>query len=99
MEDRVKVFKECWPYETNIEFTEDTVFIDIHSKTPFRVTDMRILRYKNRNVIVPPEYPLTGGMVVDLIYPETLEESLDDEEDDTVVIVSKISKPPQPKGD
>jgi len=46
--------------------TKKEIF-DLHSKKTVTVDDLRILRYKGRNIVVSPYYAESGGMLVDLI--------------------------------
>lgn len=43
----------------------DDLRFDIHEGKPFRVRDCRVIRCRNRNMLVSPYYPRSGGMVVD----------------------------------
>ena len=46
--------------------TKKEIF-DLHSKKTVTVDELRILRYKGRNIVVSPYYAESGGMLVDLI--------------------------------
>ena len=41
--------------------------LDIHENKTFVVRDFRVLRWKERNLLVSPFYPQSGGMVVDWV--------------------------------
>lgn len=43
----------------------DDLRFDLHEEKPFRVRDYRVIRCRNRNMLVSPYYPRSGGMVVD----------------------------------
>lgn len=43
----------------------DDLRFDLHEQKPFRVRDYRVIRCRNRNMLVSPYYQRIGGMVVD----------------------------------
>lgn len=47
---------------------------DLHSRKLVTVDELRILRYKGRNLVVSPYYAESGGMLVDLIDRDDLRE-------------------------
>jgi len=53
-----------WPF---VGFDYDTPKYDLHSKSAFKASDMLVIRYKNRNLVVCPDYLNTGGMAVDVL--------------------------------
>ena len=63
-EDKEKVLKDLWPLAKDVPGMEDTRF-DLHSEKEFLVKDYRVIRCRERNMIVAPDYPHTGGMLVD----------------------------------
>ena len=69
-EDVLKIINEIFPYELHKQFTKNSKVYDLHSRNTYNVTELRILRWSRRNVVVSPDYPNTGGMVVDLMPPE-----------------------------
>ena len=48
-------------------FKPDDDVQDIHSGKTFKFRDARVLRWNNRNILVCPDYPQTGGMAVDMV--------------------------------
>lgn len=52
--------------ETKLLFDMKEIY-DIHSKQVVTIEQLRILRYKGRNIVVSPYYTKSGGMLVDLI--------------------------------
>jgi hypothetical protein len=63
-EDRREEFlKLLYPF---IEVPDiDARLYDIHENKAFTVREYRVIRERNRNFIVSPYYPRSGGMVVD----------------------------------
>lgn len=61
MED---VVRKLWPFEEEPRF--DVPYIDLHSGKEVYLRNISIIRMRDRNVLVAPDYLSTGGMVVDL---------------------------------
>ena len=59
------IFDELFPFEPRPDL--DDVMLDIHENKTFVVRDFRVLRWKERNLLVSPFYPQSGGMVVDWV--------------------------------
>jgi hypothetical protein len=43
---------------------------DLHERKDFTVREYRVIRERNRNFLVSPYYPRSGGMVVDWMQEE-----------------------------
>ena len=69
-EDKQKVLNDLWPFEEDAPNVEDTL-IDLHSRKKFKVKDFRVIRCRERNMICAPDYPNTGGMLVDWMHEDT----------------------------
>ena len=72
---RQKVLNDLWPFEEDAANVEDTL-IDLHSRKRFKVKDFRVIRCRERNMICAPDYPNTGGMLVDWMHEDTGEHGL-----------------------
>lgn len=90
-EERFEVFKQCWPFELG-NITENSILVDIHSQQSVLVKELCVIRYKDRNIIVSPHYPETGGMAVDLIDIMQGPELLKSDPDKPVAVVSTIKR-------
>ncbi|MGN0892645.1 MAG: hypothetical protein ACI4Q0_05130 [Oligosphaeraceae bacterium] len=64
IKDKQKVLRALWPFKGPVPKLNDT-FFDIHSQKEFKVKEFRVIRCRGRNMICAPDYPNTGGMVVD----------------------------------
>ena len=53
---------------------EDTRF-DLHEQKLFKVKDYRVIRWHGTNILASPYFPHTGGMVMDWMEPENLEDT------------------------
>lgn len=62
MED---VVRKLWPFEEELRF--DMPYIDLHSGKEVYLKNISVIRMRDRNVLVAPDYLSTGGMVVDLV--------------------------------
>jgi|GEM_PF-1041539 len=67
-EKREEVLKALFPFET-CPGLEDTLF-DIHERKYFKTKEYRVIRERNRNMLVSPYFPSSGGMVVDWLPDE-----------------------------
>ncbi len=62
--DKEKVLKDLWPLKSTFPGIDEEWF-DLHSQKEFRIRDYRVIRCRERNMLVAPDYPHTGGMLVD----------------------------------
>ena len=62
-QEKTKVLKEIYPFIPCPEITEER--FDLHEQKTFCIKDFRVIRECNRNFLVSPYYPRSGGMVVD----------------------------------
>ena len=58
-----EVLKKIYPFVPCPEITEER--FDIHEQKSFCIKDFRVIRERNRNFLVSPYFPRSGGMVVD----------------------------------
>lgn len=65
---REEVLKALYPFMGCPEL--DEVRFDLHSQSLFIVRDFRVIRWDNRNLLVAPDYPHSGGCVCDWIATE-----------------------------
>ena len=64
-EFRGGVLAELYPFFGCPALTD--VRYDLHQKEFFTVSQYRVIRERGRNIIVSPDYPRTGGMVIDWV--------------------------------
>ena len=64
-EERVAVLQQLYPF-VNCPGLDDVLY-DIHQKRCFKAGEYRVIRERGRNMLVSPDYPNTGGMVVDWV--------------------------------
>ncbi len=62
-EKREEIFRSLYPFTPSLSL-EDQVF-DLHQGETFYVREYRVIREHNRNMLVSPFYPQTGGTVLD----------------------------------
>jgi len=62
-EARESVLEQLYPFKPCPKLTDKR--FDLHEQKPFHVSDYRVIRCRNRNMLVSPYYPRSGGMVVD----------------------------------
>lgn len=62
-EAREAVLRQLYPFNPCPKLTERR--LDIHEQKEFVIQDFRVIRERNRNFLVSPYYPRSGGMVVD----------------------------------
>ena len=62
-EARESVLEQLYPFKPCPKLTEKR--FDIHEQKEFIINDFRVIRERNRNFLVSPFYPHSGGMVVD----------------------------------
>ena len=62
--DKEKVLKDLWPLKSTVPGIDEEWF-DLHSKKEFLVKNYRVIRCRERNMLVASDYPHTGGMLVD----------------------------------
>ena len=70
-ERRAEVLRELFPFGECPDI-DDTLY-DIHERKYFKANEYRVIREYNRNMLVSPYYPISGGMVVDWIPDETVD--------------------------
>ena len=67
-----EVLKQLYP------FTEcpamDDVMYDLHEEEFFTVKDFMVIRWNGRNLLASPYYLKSGGMCIDWLKPEAVEE-------------------------
>ena len=62
-DERENVLQKLYPFTPCPKLTEKR--LDIHEQKEFVIQDYRVIRERNRNFLVSPYYPRSGGMVVD----------------------------------
>lgn len=62
-EERETVLSQLYPFQPCPKLEEKR--LDIHEQKEFVIQDFRVIRERNRNLLVSPYYPHSGGMVVD----------------------------------
>lgn len=62
-DEKGEILKELYPFFPCPKMTEER--FDIHEQKKFFVKDFRVIRERNRNMLVSPYYPNSGGMLVD----------------------------------
>lgn len=78
-EEKEKVLKELYPFCPVPKM--DEVYYDIHQDKSFTIRDFMVIRDSERNYLVSPYYPLSGGTVIDWVLKF---------DDDGFVSVSKV---------
>lgn len=63
LEKKAEVLKALYPFVSCPEMTEER--FDIHEQKNFFVKDFRVIRERNRNMLVSPYFPTSGGMLID----------------------------------
>jgi hypothetical protein len=64
-EKRLKILRDLYPFFPTP--TLDTRIFDLHQQSHFMVREFRVIRERNRNILVSPYYPQSGGTVLDWI--------------------------------
>lgn len=80
--------RKCWPFEDESFPKKGGKLYDVHAKKHIVIDKCLILRYMDRNIIVSPYYPESGGTVIDLV-------AFDDqahEKGDVIVCARKFRK-------
>jgi len=80
--------RKCWPFEEESFPPRGGKLYDVHEKTSIIIDKCLILRYMDRNIVVSPYYPKSGGTVLDLV-------AFDDqahEKGDVIVCARKFRK-------
>ncbi len=54
----------------------DDVMFDLHEQKLFTVRDYRVIRWHGTNILASPYFDRTGGMLVDWMEPDNLEQSI-----------------------
>lgn len=72
-EAKAEVLKRVWPFE-ECPGMDDELF-DLHESRYFRFREAQVIRYKDRNLMVSPYYAHSGGMVIDFLTREALEDT------------------------
>ncbi len=62
-EKREEIFRSLYPFTPSLSL-KDRVY-DLHQGETFQVKEYRVIRERNRNLLVSPFYPQTGGTVLD----------------------------------
>lgn len=62
-EDREEVFRQVYPFKPCPSL--DEYRYDLHADREFIIREYRVIRELDRNLLVSPYYPESGGMVVD----------------------------------
>lgn len=63
-----EVLQALFPFEECPDL--DAKLFDIHERKYFQTKEYRVIRERNRNMLVSPYYPCSGGMVVDWLPDE-----------------------------
>ena len=72
-EAKAEVFRDVWPFMA-CPGMDDEQF-DLHESKYFRFREAQVIRYKDRNLMVSPYYAHSGGMAVDFLTREALEDT------------------------
>lgn len=64
-ERRQQILRQLYPFLPIPSL--DTRFFDLHQQTSFVAREFRVIRERDRNILVSPYYPQTGGTVLDWI--------------------------------
>ncbi len=67
-EKRLKILRQLYPFFPTPPL--DSQLYDLHHQAPFMVREFRVIRERNRNILVSPYYPQSGGTVLDWIQNE-----------------------------
>ncbi|MGN0867088.1 MAG: hypothetical protein ACI4SG_05370 [Oligosphaeraceae bacterium] len=67
-EKREEIFRRLYPFTPLLSLT-DRVY-DLHQGKTFLVGEYRVIRERERNILVSPFYPQTGGTVLDWLPDE-----------------------------
>ena len=54
----------------------DDEMFDLHEQKLFKVRDFRVIRWNGTNILASPYFDRTGGMLVDWMEPDNLEDSI-----------------------
>ena len=72
-ESKAEVLKSVWPFE-ECPGMDDELF-DLHESRYFRFGEAQVIRCRGRNLMVSPYYAHSGGMAVDFLTREALEDT------------------------
>ncbi len=72
-EARAEVFQNVWPF-VECPAMDDERY-DLHERKTFRFHEAQVIRYKDRNLMVSPYYAHSGGMAVDFLTREALDDT------------------------
>ncbi len=72
-EARAEVFQNVWPF-VECPAMDDERY-DLHERKTFRFHEAQVIRYKDRNLMVSPYYAHSGGMAVDFLTLEALDDT------------------------
>ena len=72
-EARAEVLQNVWPFMA-CPGMDDEQF-DLHESKYFRFREAQVIRYKDRNLMVSPYYAHSGGMVIDFLTREAIEDT------------------------
>ena len=64
-EKRLHILRKLYPFFPVPAL--DTRIYDLHQQTSFMVREFRVIRERDRNILVSPYYPQSGGTVLDWI--------------------------------
>lgn len=78
---RAEILKALFPFVTCPDLED--VFFDLHESKFFKAKEYLVIRERNRNMLVSPYYASTGGMVVDWVPEDSVEEFLGSLHDDS----------------
>lgn len=70
-EKKAELLEQLWPFTPTPKM--DDVFFDIHENACFTMKDFKVIRWKQRNIIVSPFYLKSGGTCIDMITPDAAE--------------------------
>ena len=74
-EDKVaEVVRSLWPFAPAPAV--DKEFVDIHCDKQVKVSELKVIRHNNRNIVVSKYYQEAGGTVMDLVEPEVASNTL-----------------------
>ena len=72
-EAKAEVLKRVWPFE-ECPGMDDELF-DLHESRYFRFGEAQVIRCRDRNLMVSPYYAHSGGMVIDFLTREAIEDT------------------------
>ena len=72
-EAKADVLRDVWPF-TECPAMDDERY-DLHESKYFRFREAQVIRYKGRNLMVSPYYAHSGGMAVDFLTREAVEDT------------------------